>query len=160
MPCLLHSGPADAIHSLPVGKAWSGFKQFHVNSSERTGRLCCLESSCCFKTLSSWTAGKSSTYMSHIALHLKESLFSSLPATGLSSRRRELLVSPPKPLVRGPVRSHTRSASELPAGTQAPLTPLPRGCTSLRAWCLPWTKEARISTDWAGTSHGSCSFLL
>lgn len=52
MPCLLYLSPPDAVQSLPVGKAGSGFKQFHVNSSEGTGRLCCLESSCCFKTLS------------------------------------------------------------------------------------------------------------
>lgn len=147
VPCLLYSGLADAIHSLPRGKAGSGFKWFHVNSSERTGRLCCLESSCYFKTLSFLDSWKGQYLHVPHSFTPERRLFSSLPAPGLSSCRRELLASPPVPWICGPVSSHMHSASELPAGTQAPLVLLPCGCTSLGSWCLPWTKETRISTD-------------
>lgn len=107
MPCLLHSSPADTIHSLPVGKAGSGFKRFHANSSERTGRLCCLESSCCFKTpslLDSWEGQQ---------LHVPHSftperrLFSSLPAIGLSSCSRAVGIPTPALDVWSHLLTHT-----------------------------------------------------
>ena len=97
MPCLLHSGPVDAIRSLPAGKAGSGFKHFHVNSSERTGRLCCLESSCCFKTpsfLDSWKG--QSLHVPH-SFTPEGRLSSWWPAAGLCSRRGERLASAPRP---------------------------------------------------------------
>lgn len=136
MLSLLHLGPADAIHSGSMGKAGSGCKQFHVNSSEKTGRLCCLESSCCFK-IPSFLDKEQQLHVPH-SFTPEKRLFSFCASNRVFLTQKRAVGILTRAL--GPVCSRTRSASELPAGTQALLTLL-----LLR--CLPWTREPRISTD-------------
>lgn len=109
-----------------------------MNSSEGTGRQC-LESSCCFRTLSFLNSWKGQH------LHILNSFTPSRQPFFffVSSRAKESHWYPhPMSSTCGPMAR---------ACTQEALTLLLCRCISLRSLCFPWTKAAE-------TSHGSCSF--